>query len=722
MKVFRKYTLRSLLKNKVRTTVTIIGIALSTALLTAVLGGFMSARQYAIDRAIKSDGSYELYAESSDKTKLHVAAGNPKVKKAVYMYEEGFSLIGSANEYKPYLYVAAVSDDFTDLVSVNITEGRLPQSPSEIILPVHLAANGKVSHKIGDTITVNTGKRIYNGTVLRRNDEYIEGEELTQTTSHTYTVVGFYERFSYEVEAYSSPGYMALTYNDSKEEDKEPQAGAVFMTMKNQRDAIKYSTSLAEDDSYSYVAANEKLLSLSGISLRSDIIALLGGFMLVLMIIIIAGSAALIYNSFSISINERTRQFGILKSVGATRRQILGTVAYEVMYLCVIAIPAGFIIGLVGIGTTLYGIKDIFDTALGDYVEGVSLSLYVRPWMFVCIAALGLITTFISALVPAVRAMCIEPVDAIRGRYDIRLKAGKLKTSKLAYRLFGFPGMLAKKNFKRAKRKYRSTVISLCVSVALFVSTSSYIYYLMGAADTVTDISLYDVSVSVFCDNPGSESKRELERLSDRFSQLKEAGTMTQKDEVEADGSSETWQFYFNTDEHEKLAASLNDIITDPRYDGYGFSVRDVHEEEEMNRALELLIKVFAYGFIILISLIAMANVFNTISTNIMIRRGELAMLKSVGMSDRQLRRMMYYECILYGIKGLAYGMAAALIITYALYLQIKDGVNMGFCIPPYSILISVAGVFAVVFATMLYSVKKIGKDNTVETLKNENI
>lgn len=877
MKVFRKYTLKTLLSNKVRTIVTIIGITLSVSLLTAVLCGFMSARQYAIDRVIKSTGSFDMFVESKDAKKLHEAAEDFKVKESAYLYDIGFSYIDSKNAYKPYLYVGAMSDNFTDMVSVNVTEGRLPESSDEIMLPMHLYENGKVEYKLGDTVNVNTGKRVYEGDTVWRNDEFAENEELADTTSHSYTVVGFYERFSYTLESYSSPGYTALTLCD--ESVMKENTGTAFLKMKKQRDTLDYEQSLI-DDTDLYPQKNVRLLSYSGISSDDDTMAVLSVFMATLIFIIMFGSVALIYNSFSISISERTRQFGILKSVGATKKQILGTVMYEVVYLCIVSIPAGFAVGCTGMGITLYGIKDIFDTALNDTVKGVYLSLHVRPWMFVTVMILGLITTFISALIPAARAMRIMPVDSIRGRYDIKLKAKKLKTSKLAYKMFGFPGMIAKKNFKRSKKKYRSTVLSLCVSVVLFVSTSSFSSYMINAVDVMANNSDYDVRAAIYMEDDedkqvqneeyyglydrlkkingvktvfrgttmysdisvteemvtekyrkmyldreyqntednneipiklcfvdkaeydrlvsdndisipdeekpyglllntddtrwedadgkvwkegsdvfvikdypctmtslthiydeaeGEEDEEDNERI--EYSDIYIAGEIKDKDRESYDapciiypydvidnmrkgnGSSEVLEYFFKTDEHKYVTSEVTDILgavgAEQMFTG---TVQDIRQEEEENRALELLVSIFAYGFIILISLIAMANVFNTISTNIMIRRGEIAMLKSVGMSDKQLHKMMYYECLLYGIKGLAYGMGIAVIITYFLYRQLRAEIDIGFYIPVRSIFISVLSVFAVVFATMLYSVNKIKKDNTVETLKNENI
>ena len=135
-----------------------------------------------------------------------------------------------------------------------------------------------------------------------------------------------------------------------------------------------------------------------------------------------------------------------------------------------------------------------------------------------------------------------------------------------------------------------------------------------------------------------------------------------------------------------------------------------------------LVVNVFSYGFIVLISLITTANVLNTISTNINLRRREFAMLKSVGITPGGFNRMMNFECVFYGLKALLYGLPLSLLATYLIYLSMSQGLGMAFTLPWTAILIASASVFLVVFVTMMYSMSKIKKENIVDALKNENL
>ena len=96
-------------------------------------------------------------------------------------------------------------------------------------------------------------------------------------------------------------------------------------------------------------------------------------------------------------------------------------------------------------------------------------------------------------------------------------------------------------------------------------------------------------------------------------------------------------------------------------------------------------------------------------------------MLRSVGMTQKGFNRMMNYECILYGVKGILLGVPVAIGVTFLIYYGMSGSIVQGFYVPWHSVVIAVGSVFVVVFATMLYSMSKIRKDNVVETLKDEN-
>ena len=170
---------------------------------------------------------------------------------------------------------------------------------------------------------------------------------------------------------------------------------------------------------------------------------------------------------------------------------------------------------------------------------------------------------------------------------------------------------------------------------------------------------------------------------------------------------------FYGYDEVEKTMKS-NGIVN---YDFYNYAA-----SVESDRSMVIIIKVFAYGFIILISLIAAANVFNTITTNINLRRREFAMLRSVGMTNKGMRTMLNFECVMYGTKALIYGLPVSIGVTYLIYRAINEGVDTEFTIPLEAVGVAVLSVFAVVFSTMMFSMSKVKNDNPIDALKNENL
>lgn len=857
MNILCKVTLENLKKNKVRTLVTIIGIILSATMITAVLECGISMQRYMINIAKAADGNFYggVFDLSGDEVEELVE--KDKIVQSASLQSVGFALYdGIQNQDKPYIYVGAMGDDFEELVAVNITSGRMPENSGEILIPSHLSTNGGVSLSEGDVITLELGTRVCNGKILTNHTAYMyDNETLDGVEEATYTVVGFYDRFAYSVEAVSAPGYTALTVTDGTETDIYD----VFFTLNNIKNTESFlADNYGEDGEGSKWSVNSDLLLYSFVKDSHGIQSIMYSFMAILIVIIMFGSITLIYNAFSISVSERTKQFGILKSVGATRRQMMNSVFFETFVVGIVGIPLGLICGCVGIGTTFYLIRDMMSVVFANEY-GVSLTLYVHPSVLVIAAVIAFITIIISAYIPARRANKISAIDAIRQTNDISIKQKNVKTSKLGYRLFGFEGMIASKNFKRNKKKYRATVWSLFASIVLFVSTSGFCAYMQKAIEIADGYETFDLYCSAYLEDDDSyaDFNKMIRNVNGVTSVTEESeylwGELTLDEDCYTDeyikaqteyGGSTTgiylslcfvndsdYQEYleknnFDVDKYmnaENPIGLLCDNTRGQDYDDDGniiyyayssikesalpvtgdidleYAVKTVtiggsvdekpyflmnnsvivmypysafnvvagedcdnlytqyhnyyilcdnHSEvyEEINknfsemgvsdsvyimdyaagveqeRMLVSLMKVFSYGFITLISLIAVANVFNTISTNIMLRRREFAMLRAVGITNRGFNKMMNYECILYGVKGLVFGIPAGVLLTYALYASLDGAVSFSFFVPAYSIIISVAGVFLIVFITMLYSMRKVKKDNTIDALKNENL
>ena len=178
---------------------------------------------------------------------------------------------------------------------------------------------------------------------------------------------------------------------------------------------------------------------------------------------------------------------------------------------------------------------------------------------------------------------------------------------------------------------------------------------------------------------------------------------------------------YFKTTDHMAVYEQMQKILKDNgQY--FRYSLVDEAMEYESYRSIIYVVKVFSYGFLVLMSLIAMANVFNTISTNMMLRRREFAMLKSIGMTEQGFGKMLYFECLMYGSKALLYGIPVSVLISVWIAKTINNVQVLVLDIPWMAILISVLSVYFIVFVTMIYSKKKLQKLNLIGCIKEENI
>lgn len=233
MNVFNKVTLESLKKNRTRTIVTIIGIMLSAAMICASTTLVSSMQNFLLRCAIHIDGDWYGAVYDAAYKNYEDIRDSDRVSSAAYAQVLGYAKIDSANERKPYLYVLGgdVASGYFKTMPVHLILGTLPKDSTEIILPEHLTSNGKVNYKLGDTVTLDVGDRTLDGRRLGQDTpvytydsetqvEIMSGERLENTEPRTYTVVGIYERPTFE--DYSAPGYTALTAADTKSADQAP--------------------------------------------------------------------------------------------------------------------------------------------------------------------------------------------------------------------------------------------------------------------------------------------------------------------------------------------------------------------------------------------------------------------------------------------------------------------------------------------------------------------
>lgn len=500
MSILNRLTIKNLRLNKKRTIVTIIGIILSTALMVGIGLLFSSFQDLMIRDTIGYNGKYEANYGDVDLNKLN----NIKDKDFTYFYEKpiGFSKIESSNEYKPYMYITSVNKEYFD--ELKLIEGSFPKNENEAVISNHVITNGGLNYKVGDIVTFKYGKRNIEGNGTLANSEFVDGEFLTNEGTHTYKIVGIVERSNFE--NYSACGYTAFTLDVNNDKGS---VNLYVMFNKNKK-IIKQSEELAKRLNYDNdINYNSTLLALYGESTYGNVMTTMVSMMMIMLALVSIGCIIVIYNSFAISVMERKKEFGLLSSIGATKRQLSHTVFFEAVFVGVIGIILGILGAYIGIGCVVLVINNL----IGDMLE-YKLYLVTNP-LFIIIPVIFMIVVIgVSAFIPSRRASKVSPIEAIRQNDDIKINKKKIRTSKLVLKLFGIEGEIALKNIKRNKKKYKVTIVSLFISIVLFISFSSYMNYTLNTASSVMGEVPYDYQISYFGDDPNND-KEALDKINE---------------------------------------------------------------------------------------------------------------------------------------------------------------------------------------------------------------
>lgn len=884
MKLLNKLTLKNLRLNKVRTIVTIVGIMLSAALITVVSGMALSGRQTMIDGQTEWSGNYDVALDIIDTAKIDKIRQNRNVENAFYKERLGYARTKNADgETCNYSVLAMSENTYGNCFKIDLIKGKFPTNSGEAVVTKSFKTQDGKDVKVGDKITLDVG-------VLTDKDGNVLDEEgihnllqkdfnkcnIIDTVKRTYTVTGIIERPKTS-ELYD-PSNLSMIYTASDEKapveairTKHMNKLYIAYTPQSEGDYLQNTADILgfkaddmshvisdeispEDQQTSGINAyefNSILLSMKGYGSNDATNTVIFSLAVIIIIIVMLASVFVIRNSFAISITEKTSMYGMLASVGATKRQIRRNVLFEGFILGLIGIPLGILLGL-GVNAILIS---ILNSVLGDVLSGTSF-VFVTPTIpIICAIVLSAVTIFCSSFFIALRASRIPPLVAIRGNKDIKVKNNKpYRTSKLTKKLFGVGGEIASKSLKRSRKKYRTTVISIVVSVAMFIAVSAFMDYGMtftdhyygntdysymvsgidaNQAETIekmpeienyltvglqygyvsADVPVNECGKNFLYDEPdGSKSFgaeflevehdtfvkicRELEldynkvkggvlvysqvtpnnsesgnsskpmklfgktaptkftvhgnddegnalitgklKVSSVFDKIPESIEYVAGDGITLGESLIIGEqgvispqlgehgcyitLYANTSDHTSLTSRIESMSGTGDSESY-ISIYDSEEIVRQFNAVMLIVGIFVYGFIGVISLIGLTNIFNTISTNMQLRSKEFASLKSIGMTKKEFNRMIRLESLMYGIKSLIIGIPLGVLGVFAIFSAFSNGnVPMSFVFPWKAILISIAAVIIVVWLIMKYSISKVNKQNIIETIRNDNI
>ncbi len=888
MKVLNELSIKDLKLNKKRSIVIIIGIILSTALICGVAGLVTSFQKTFVETSKRNSGNYHTIFYDVPKDELKYIEENRGVEKYYLSEELGFSYIPNAkvttDEEKPYVNVISMDDNFLKNMAIDIKEGRLPENDSELAISTRINEKYKTNFKVGDTITLDVGElQLEDGTKLNKHNSYlnntgenkeIQQEEIINSKVKTYKIVGIIERPETCIEPMEAPWFTVLT----KMQKIENKANiAVLYT--NPYDYVKNTENINKMEknenntepqyafgglrnkykSYKYdIKINSELLAYEGANLSDETLKLIYGLGAFIMAIVLVSSVFVIRNGFAISITERLKQYGMLSSIGATKKQIKKSVYFEGFILGIIGIPLGILNGILAI----YILVQVVNYILKDFVTNSSLLTYSISWSAIIVSiVVATITIWLSCKKSAKKASKVTPIEAIRSSEDVKLKAKKIKCPKIITKIFKTGGEIAYKNLKRSKKKYRTTVISIIVSVVIFIAISSFIEYgfkmssayyteidydyvvycnnnvspedkeeylkekekntkILADISNLADVDEYSINKYISLEMPmddkhkaelteygkyikehylanveidtvnivslsKDEYNRYLKKIGGNYDSYKDGAILvdnninTVENGKKAQGSMYNWKkgdtiqgkinnkdysikiinkteetvkginnlynteatlivsdewleknigdyetisMYAKTKDADKLDEEIEQYKHEKNIEDSEIRIFNIQENAKAQNAVVLVISIFLYGFIGVITLIGITNIFNTITTNMNLRKKEFAMLKSIGMTKKEFNRMIRLESIFYGVKSLIIGIPIGILLSYGMYNVFKDNMQMSYNLPLKAIIISIIFVSIIIGIIMKYSMSKINKQNIIETIRNDNI
>ena len=868
MNLYTSLTLRYLKENKRRTIVTIIGIILSTALICGIGNISVSLMDHQIRETIANDGEFHATFYDIKKDDISTITNSAGISKSALSESLGYAKLDKYDKYM--IQIKEYDENAFKGYQIKLKDGRFPSNDKEIVLSEESLK--KSNKKIGDSISFNIGKRVDEDGNSREGDLLAyENEKIINATKKDFKIVGTIEKPGFEWNG-SDAVVTGITYLDINNIDKNQDVN-VSISVNKPTEIYEIAPKIAKNlglklkdvsgDNYNNkqgihyenLSFNEHLLRLQGASVYSNINNSIYMIIIIVTVLVVICTIATVYNAFSISISERKKQFGILNSIGATKSQIIKLVFIEAFIVSVIAIPIGIVCGTISVDLVFRFIQRFFENS---FIADMNLRVVYNPYIIIGSILIVLITIGISAILPAITAAKISPLEAIKNSSN--LKIGKVKDSKIVRFIFKTEGVLAYKNLRRNKKKFRITLFSLIISVVIFISFSGfmklfikanqvqssqmnydlYLYkngfaeddkiinelkkvkgienfsinneYSIGTnvgenninkgykeliekyftKENKNDEVVYNFSNSLFF-FPGDEAISKLKLKTGKFDKetaIKENGIIlrnksyyeepgkkgdvsltnykvgdiidayeigydekndkeiietvklkvlaTTEDLLPGQLSSSYMgldfitydevgqklgfninkgRMYISTNKEENTRKAIKEIA-----EKYGYTVNDEIEYARKNEQSMMAMKVFVYGFVSVISLVSITNIVNTISTNINLRKRELAIIKSIGVTPSGFNKMIYLESLLYGALSLIYGIPIGMGITILMNKTLGDVINLGMVIPWNAIIISFVGIFIITFIASYIPMKKINKENIIDSIRQESI
>lgn len=794
-----------------------IAIILTTLLLFVIpsIGKDMVEVNFAVINKIYPTW-HALYRNVDESTVMKLAAHHD-VKTYGLRSDAGYMNLEDATVSMMYMDRTGM-----ELYKVKLKEGQLPQKENDIVVSKGILEALGQNGKIGDTITVPY--------------QILKDDGLDYTKEKDFRICGFLadNESSKEQKQYTSLVSEAFLKAEIPVEQVKyrfllqvnGQKGNTTADYTETIQNIARQFGISEDDmniNKEYLAANY---------VDPATIPVIVGIML---IVVLAGIIT-IYSVYYVSMNQRVREFGKLKAIGATKRQLRQIVLREGMGVALFAIPIGLLIGTVAVKVVLLQFvehakdSNVLITEAYKVVAKGEVQLYYW-WIYLLAIAVTLCTVYLSLLKPMRMAAKVSEIEAMRYQGGSK----RQKSSRKGYQFLNI-GRLTKRNLAENKKKSTITIVSMAVT-GIFVMMVATVLSCANPMESAKSsiVGQYEISpivesgnkehpeyewAEVQKNNPLNEGlKQQIEELDgvervDVFTALKVSGgpfeekigtefingvpeeyaeelkkgitegnvtyeelksgdkvildrallhwypdikvgdklklnihdgdnTFQKEIEVAAIGeygtgltnynclimakegaekltinnSSSYFQVIADKDYDEALEASLQAIV-----DGSGrLQMRTWKNEYDTWENAIQMTRGACYAFIIILAAISIMNLINTMINSVHVRKKELGMMQAIGMSDRQLMKMLQLEGIFYTVGTLIISIGVGSLAGYPLFLYAKRTGMFDISTYHYPVtaaIIIILTLFVIQMLLAIFIAKSVRKDSLIERIR----
>jgi len=800
---------------------------------------------------------------------------------------------------------------------IRLTKGRYPENDKEVIINLPVISSGWMDSYIGPTqpgekleVTIGGKKQEYTvvGIAEELNDlnEYEFGkpakvfamtllDEKKLNKNDTVTASILTKNIK---EIYETTEKYINKYNIKKPEKEEISEEEMMEQIRLEFEKMlkgeQIEDPIENDERVADFEYNTELLNYAGVLQEgSEFQKKLQLIELAVILFVTLISIIVIYTAFKMAYSERVKEFGMLSSIGMNRKQKLKIALIEASVLGAFGIIIGIIMGAILSGVILHFIDILMKNMIDPFGnrlirEGVKLYVKIPFNQILVVIGAAYIIVFVSSLLPMRKINKMNIIDSIRNKANTKIKRKEVKSPKVIAKLFNTEGVLAYKNIRREKSRYKTIVVSLTISIILFLSVNGFInnlYYnqnkelsvnytaytfgngwkkeeitskqalneivekikeekilnsyfmLKRHAETQMTLTkdkrsealnqmiedgiykeIMNLAYTTF--NPDGTAKTEQEEfyikvitfeyMGEAYEEiLKKAGIKELKDnetiivntinektkygdklEVTNLKVGDTYMARALWDQERQMSYKVvgivdnfepytignpdfelgedlyiyqmvnpataqkereqNNIADDETYlaiktdnpyrvdeiveeidekykDNNGTNFRTIYGNNVYANRLSIvskqkIVKIIAYTIILLTIAISTINIYNTISSAIYLRKRDFAELRSIGMSSKQVKKMMRLEGIFYGLDAVIYGTLISILVLFIMHVLMFDMRAYAFIIPWKEILGTTIVTYIIIFISMWGSMKRIKKLNIIDEIRNENI